>query len=60
MKKSKNQEEKNLMKRWVFDYANAMIEEFNISRSEAFRRAHLARELVVLRIRLLAEIASSH
>ena len=45
MKKSKNQEEKDLMKRWVFDYANAMIEEFNMNRSEAFRQAHLAREL---------------
>ena len=30
----------------MFDYANAMIEEFNIGRSEAFRRAHLSRELV--------------
>ena len=46
MKKSKNQEEKDLMKRWVFDYANAMIEEFNMNRSEAFRQAHLACELV--------------
>ena len=45
MKKSKNQEEKDLMKQWVFDYANAMIEEFNMNRSEAFRQAHLAREL---------------
>ena len=47
MKKKNNQEEKNLMNRWVFDHANAMIEEFNMNRSEAFRRAHLARELVV-------------
>ena len=39
-------EEKDLMNRWVFDHANAMIEEFNMDRSEAFRRAHLARELV--------------
>ena len=39
-------EEKDLMNRWVFDHANAMIEELNMDRSEAFRRAHLARELV--------------
>ena len=45
MKKVK-QEEKDLMNRWVFDHANAMIEELNMDRSEAFRRAHLARELV--------------
>lgn len=47
MNKKNNQEEKNLMNRWVFDHANAMMEEFNMKRSEAFRRAHLARELVV-------------
>ena len=47
MNKKNNQEEKNLMNRWVIDHANAMIEEFNMNRSEAFRRAHLARELVV-------------
>ena len=40
-------EEKDLMNRWVFDHANAIIEELNMDRSEAFRRAHLARELVV-------------
>ena len=39
-------EEKDLMNRWVFDHANAMIEELNMDRSEAFHRAHLARELV--------------
>lgn len=47
MNKKNNQEEKNLMNRWVFDHANAMMDEFNMNRSEAFRRAHLARELVV-------------
>ena len=46
MKKRKNQEEKDLMKRWVFDHAYAMMDEFNMNRSEAFRRAHLACELV--------------
>ena len=47
MNKKNNQEEKNLMNRWVFDHAYAMMDEFNMNRSEAFRRAHLARELVV-------------
>ena len=47
MKKSKNQEEKILMNRWVFDHAYAMIEEFNMGRSEAFRQAYLVRELLV-------------
>ena len=46
MNKKNNQEEKNLMNRWVFDHANAMMDEFNMNRSEAFRRAHLARELL--------------
>ena len=46
MNKKNNQEEKNLMNRWVFDHAYAMMDEFNMNRSEAFRRAHLARELV--------------
>ena len=41
MNKKNNQEEKNLMNRWVFDHAYAMMDEFK------FRRAHLARELVV-------------
>lgn len=46
MNKKNNQEEKNLMNRWVFDHANVMMDEFNMNRSEAFRRAHLARELL--------------
>ena len=44
MKKEKTT--KQLLGAWVFDHANAMIEELNMDRSEAFRRAHLARELV--------------
>ena len=35
-----------LLNRWVFDHAYAMIDEFNISRKEAFTKAHLARELL--------------
>ena len=46
MNKKNNQEEKNLMNRWVFDHANAMMDEFNMNRSEAFRRAHLVRDLL--------------
>ena len=46
MNKKNNQEEKNLMNRWVFDHANAMMDEFNMNRSEAFRRAHRVRELL--------------
>ena len=46
MTKREIQEQKKLLNRWVFDYANAMIEEFNMDRSEAFRQAHLACELV--------------
>ena len=44
MKKEKTT--KQLLGAWVCDHANAMIEELNMDRSEAFRRAHLARELV--------------
>ena len=47
MNKKNNQEEKDLMKRWVFDHAYAMIEELNMGRSEAFRQAYLVRELLV-------------
>ena len=47
MEKSKIQEEKRRMNRWVFDHAYAMIEELNMGRSEAFRQAYLVRELLV-------------
>ena len=35
-----------LMKRWVFDHANAMMEEFNMKRSDAFMQAYLVRDLL--------------
>jgi len=34
------------MNRWAFDHAYAMIEEFNMGRSEAFRQAYLVRDLI--------------
>ena len=46
MKKRKIQEEKRLMNRWVFDHAYAMIDEFNMGRSEALRQAYLVRDLL--------------
>ena len=46
MKKSKIQEEKRLMNRWVFDVANLLMDDENVSRKVAFRQAHLVRELL--------------
>ena len=46
MRKRKIQEEKRLMNRWVFDHAYAMIDEFNMGRSEALRQAYLVRDLL--------------
>ena len=40
------QEQKKLMNRWVFDHAYAMMEEFNMNRSDAFRQAYLVWDLV--------------
>ena len=34
------------MKRWVLDHAYAMMEEFNMKRSEAFRQAYLVKDLL--------------
>lgn len=34
------------MKRWVFDHAYAMMDEFNMNRSEAFRQAYLVKDLL--------------
>ena len=42
----KKQELLKLMKAWVFDHANEMIEEFNMGRSEAFRQAYLVYDLL--------------
>lgn len=45
-RKPTQDESARLLNRWVFDHAYMLVEEFNLSRSEAFRRAHLAKELL--------------
>ena len=45
-RKPTQDESARLLNRWVFDHAYMLAGEFNLSRSEAFRRAHLAKELL--------------
>lgn len=46
MNKKQFQEQKKLKNAWVLDHAYAMMEEFNMDRSEAFRQAHLVCNLL--------------
>ena len=39
-------EQQSLENRWVFDLAYRLMDEYNVTRSEALRRAHLTRELM--------------